>query len=204
MEVIFSLGNQLKEYLVYLSSIKSANIGKITNDISQYAIQNRSDIMKNASIFIALSYVGVFFGGQTGLALGGIAGGLAAMGLLKLSNGKTISIFKQNRFFFLKILNKSNFYSFFQLKGVELFNKIGSSARRILNKLKLPNFITLTTIGAALSFLCFALGGRVDMAVGGLLLQAISYTTVEFKYGKHFQMKKNAFLIVFLFNSNIK
>lgn len=180
---------------VIFSSIKSVNIGKIAN----VAIQNRSDIMKNASIFIALSYVGVFFGGQTGLALGGIAGGLAAMGLLKLSNGKTISIFKQNRFFFLKILNKSNFYSFFQLKGVELFNKIGSSARRILNKLKLPNFITLTTIGAALSFLCFALGGRVDMAVGGLLLQAISYTTVEFKYGKPFQMKKKSVSYSFLY-----
>lgn len=107
MEVIYSLVNQLGEYLVQLYEhlpyhipsliSKPAIIGKITNNIrigSQYVIQNRLDIMKNASIFIALSYVGVFFGGLIGLALGGIVGGLAAMGLLKWSNGKMISHFQ--------------------------------------------------------------------------------------------------------------
>ncbi|XP_055306933.1 uncharacterized protein LOC129571193 isoform X2 [Sitodiplosis mosellana] len=106
------------------------------------------DFMKNASIFVALSYVGVLIGGPIGLALGGIA----AFGMVKWQ------------------------------KAFQLPNTISSNAQSLVHNLKLPHFITVATVSAVLSFLCFILGGRVDVAIGGMLGQLIAYTAVELKY----------------------
>ena len=69
--------------------------------------------------------------------------------------------------------------------------------------MKIPHFITLTTVSATLSFLCFILDGRFDVAIGGLLGQTISHTAVELKYRKYFFDVKPRNTITHNFLSNV-
>lgn len=65
-----------------------------------------------------------------------------------------------------------------------LLYNIGMSARHFVQNRKLPHFVTFTTVSMALSFLCFTVGGRIDVAIGGLLGQSISCTVINSKYCK--------------------
>lgn len=69
----------------------------------------------------------------------------------------------------------------------------------LMKNAKIAVLIKAAIVCATVSFLCFAFGGRTDVAIGGLLGELIAYGTTEwrnslFDYGMNFfkfsKMKK--------------
>lgn len=65
------------------------------------------------------------------------------------------------------------------------------SSMNLMKNAKIANLIKAAIVCATVSFLCFAFGGRTDVAIGGLLGELIAYGTIEwrnslFDYGMHF------------------